>query len=240
MKTHIYYLKKLLCHFPRTYLFLQRIHRRKHPSLQNIVGPDTDLTIEGFPRSANSYLSRCLRTTHGQLGIATHLHHPANYLESVRLNIPTIVCIREPYDAILSWIALEHQSGTIRNTSEKHIEGTFLRLCSYFCDFNQPLLYLRGNSAILCPFEQSKDDINLIVKETNEVFSKDFQMISEDIKKGALEDRVAYHVGPNEEREELKLILNKLCKPLKTSNSYLRAYRCYEEVLKKFKKLNYA
>jgi hypothetical protein len=174
------------------------------------------------------------------LGIATHLHHPANYLESVRLNIPTIVCIREPYDAVLSWIALEHQNGTLRNISKNNIEDTFLRQCSYFCDFNQPLISLQANSVILCPFEQSKEDINLIIRETNEVFIKDFKMISEEIKKDALEDRVAYHVGPNKEREELKQILNKICKPLKKSNSYIQAYRCYEEVLKKFEKLNYA
>lgn len=74
------------------------------------VNPRTDLVIEGFPRSGNSYLEAYLRLTQrDRLSIAHHTHAAAHVMRSVRLKKPTIVLYREPLNACSSLII--HQPG---------------------------------------------------------------------------------------------------------------------------------
>lgn len=80
------------------------------------IRKDTDLVIEGYPRSANSttvhkFLSRQDRPLH----VAHHKHHAAQILRAVQWGIPAVVLIREPRSACLSLLALgaeaRHRAG---------------------------------------------------------------------------------------------------------------------------------
>lgn len=67
-----------------------------------------DLVLEGYPRSANTYLNRIVRAaTGGKLHIANHVHRPQQVRMAVRYGIPCFVLFRHPLDCIASYMVRE-------------------------------------------------------------------------------------------------------------------------------------
>jgi len=64
----------------------------------------TDLCIEAYPRSANSTAVRLFRIANPGAIIAHHTHTTANLSLAVRHDIPALVILRPPLDAICSSI----------------------------------------------------------------------------------------------------------------------------------------
>lgn len=86
---------------PAAFYGLYRI-ARKDPA--RVVTPDTQLVIEGFPRSANSFARVAFnRAQRERVRIANGLHVPAQIIRAARWRIPTLVLIRNPKDAVLSF-----------------------------------------------------------------------------------------------------------------------------------------
>lgn len=74
----------------------------------NWVTPDTDLVIEGYPRSANTFLFRVIReATHNSLKIGHHVHRAQQVTMSLKYGIPCFVLFRHPLDAIASYLVRE-------------------------------------------------------------------------------------------------------------------------------------
>jgi hypothetical protein len=68
-------------------------------------GPDTEIVIEGFPRSANSFAVNAFRLAQARpVRIALHLHAPAQVLAAGHDRVPAIVLVREPREAIVSYL----------------------------------------------------------------------------------------------------------------------------------------
>lgn len=69
------------------------------------VQPTTQLVIEGFPRSANTFAVWAFRQAQpDEVRLAHHLHYPAQVIRAAQWQIPTLVLIRNPQDAVLSLI----------------------------------------------------------------------------------------------------------------------------------------
>lgn len=66
------------------------------------VGPDTEICIEGFPRSANSFLLWFFRRANPGVVAAHHLHVAGNVLAAQARGLPTVVLLREPAEAAAS------------------------------------------------------------------------------------------------------------------------------------------
>lgn len=68
------------------------------------VSQDTEIVIEGFPRSANTFAVVASTQAQGArpIRIAHHLHAEAQVLAGVERKLPVIVLIRQPEDAIRS------------------------------------------------------------------------------------------------------------------------------------------
>ena len=67
--------------------------------------PDTDLVVEGPPRSANSFTVRMLHRMLGRpprFRIAHHSHSQDNLWAGAGYRMPLVVLARPPQDAILS------------------------------------------------------------------------------------------------------------------------------------------
>jgi hypothetical protein len=62
----------------------------------------TDLFIDGYPRSANTYLLECLKTAAPAVSVASHLHSPQMVKLALRRHLPTVVLFREPAAAAAS------------------------------------------------------------------------------------------------------------------------------------------
>ncbi|WP_170518243.1 hypothetical protein [Ruegeria atlantica] len=72
------------------------------------VTPKSDLVIEGYPRSANTYLHRIVRAAGPKgLRIANHVHRPQQISMAVRYGIPCFILFRHPLDCIASYLVRE-------------------------------------------------------------------------------------------------------------------------------------
>src|ERR671920_2182155 len=88
---------------PTIFFSLYRLLRTRK-DLTRAVTPDTQLVIEGFPRSGNSFARRAFIMAQDEPQIknhiAHHLHVPAQVVQAARWQIPTLVLIRRPRDAV--------------------------------------------------------------------------------------------------------------------------------------------
>jgi hypothetical protein len=76
------------------------------------LADDTDLVIEGFPRSGNTFAYFAMRhASHDRLKIASHVHTPSQVKAAVALRLPTVLVVRDPLDTVVSLlIAAPHVS----------------------------------------------------------------------------------------------------------------------------------
>lgn len=67
------------------------------------MNAETDIVLEGYPRSANSYFEAALRAKlSADVRLAHHTHSRGQIDEAVRLGKPCVVLVRNPIDAIVS------------------------------------------------------------------------------------------------------------------------------------------
>jgi hypothetical protein len=90
-----------LVRFPRLYLALAR---RRYG--ERVLGPRTDVLIEGYPRSANTFAVAAFEMAQERpVTVAHHLHAAAHVVAAVEAQVPVILLVRSPMDAIASVIA---------------------------------------------------------------------------------------------------------------------------------------
>ena len=71
----------------------------------NIVRRDTQLVIEGYPRSGNTFAETALKLCQpSPLKTADHLHAPAQVIRAAQYHIPLCVLIRRPEDVVRSLV----------------------------------------------------------------------------------------------------------------------------------------
>ena len=120
---------------PAAFYGLYRLARKDQA---RVVTPETQLVIEGFPRSANSFARVAFnRAQKETVRIATGLHVPAQVIMAARWRIPTLVLIRSPKDAVLSFAirdpisveqALKYYLSfyeTVEDYADAYVLGTF-------------------------------------------------------------------------------------------------------------------
>jgi hypothetical protein len=83
--------------------------RRRYPGPSPAVIDDaTELVIEGYSRSANTFAVHAFQLAQRRpVRVAHHLHAPAQLLEAVSRGIPALALIREPEGTILSQVQWE-------------------------------------------------------------------------------------------------------------------------------------
>ncbi len=76
------------------------------------IGPDTDIVIEGFARTGNTFaVTAFLHAQPGEVRVAHHVHAPGPLIAAVHRGLPALALIREPEAAVLSFvIRLPHLS----------------------------------------------------------------------------------------------------------------------------------
>jgi len=70
----------------------------------NIISSATELCVEGFQRSGNSYFINFFKMVNTDVEVAHHYHSAAQAIKAVHQKTPTVLLIREPKDAIASLI----------------------------------------------------------------------------------------------------------------------------------------
>jgi hypothetical protein len=75
----------------------------KHDKRDYLISKDSEIVIDGPPRSANTFAYAAFKFAQGrEMRIAHHLHVPAQIIRAVDLGVPAMALIREPTAAIRS------------------------------------------------------------------------------------------------------------------------------------------
>ncbi len=127
------------------------------------VNKDTDITIEGYPRSANTY-AYCafLVGQEKEVKVAHHLHVIAQIEKSIKFGIPTLVLVRNPLEAILS--NLVAYKGSNINI-----------LINYYIQYHREI-YRNRKKLVIGHFDQVIQDFGSTIKEVNSKYSTNFKI----------------------------------------------------------------
>lgn len=201
-----------------------------YPFLQHLRGQtwgtfctaSTDLCIEGYQSSSNSFVYNVFRLLSSEISMAHHTHSVANLKRAVRYDIPTLVLYRDPAAAIPSLVVRFKPSleeGVVR----------YVRFYRY--------VLRHIDTFILASFEETTRDIAATIQrvETNSPLAfgtYDAEKIAEDAvahiqawsERHGDEERISL---PKEERNKQKALLRQR---LSTLPRYAEAFRTYERL----------
>lgn len=195
------HLKLLLDGYPKAFLFTYRylLGYAWRPTLTRFVGPKTELVLEGFQRSANTYALRLFEAAQTRsVSIAHHAHAASQIKEGLRRGIPCVLLIREPVDAVSSylrvWPALQAR--------------TVLRL---YASFYERLLPFK-DELIVAGFDRVTHDFAAVIQELNTRCGTDFNLpdssggpTPQRIREQLTVGRSSFYEAENQEQERQKI-----------------------------------
>ena len=145
---------------------LLRLHKKT-----KICRPQTDLCVEGFPRSANTFcvdfLAYLCRTENLQLNFAHHTHSPLNVELAIKLEKPCLVLIREPVSAITSFAI--YSGARISAVAQRYLE--------FYKDINT-----WSPAILIADFDVIVANINIVIAKLNQQYCMQIPL-SLDLKK---------------------------------------------------------
>ncbi|MBV7259225.1 hypothetical protein [Erythrobacter crassostreae] len=162
-------LRAALGRFSEAYIAIQRVRYRlpfdggpNKLGLFRLLNDETEIVIEGFPRSANSWTLRLFRHWQGRrMHIAEHQHSEAHILAGAKRGLPVIVLIRWPQDAIRSWA--QHDSGLDLVWALRRWIGFYQAVETV------------SDKVVIATFEQATQTFGEVVERTNEKFGSNFK-----------------------------------------------------------------
>ncbi|GIV61819.1 MAG: hypothetical protein KatS3mg044_0685 [Rhodothermaceae bacterium] len=130
---------------------------------ERVVGPSTEIVIDGYPGSANSFATAAFRQSQRQpVRMAHHLHAPVQIRRAVLRGIPTIVTIRDPRGAVLS-LTSRWPHVTVRQGLRNYI---------HFYERLQPL----ADRFVISTFARTTQHFDRVVAEVNARFGTHFDL----------------------------------------------------------------
>lgn len=186
---------------PRLYHWTYRL---RDAYADRLVTADTDICIEGFPRSANSFAVGAFEHAQDEeLSIAHHNHLPAPILNAVRRGLPTVVLIRDPVDAVISLRGLQLQIGAIEG-KEMPMHVLYTDRLWAWRSFYETVWPLR-EQVVIAPFKAVIEDFGRVIAAVNARFETDFDVFEHtEAHVSAVRDRRGRHALPSKQRDALK------------------------------------
>lgn len=189
----------------------------------------TDIVIEGFPRSANTFAVIAFeQAQHRPVSVAHHLHAVAQFRAAKRFGTPAILLLRKPRDAVISWMIFAP------HVPERLLLQEYVRFHSLL----QPLC---GNT-VVAPFETVTTDYGSIIAEVNRTYGTEFDLFfhtkenvdlcfqkMEQIGKAVGEVADRRDSKPSSRRRQLRVELE-----ARYDNEQLRSLRAEAEILYKW------
>lgn len=207
---------------PVMYPFLQRLRGQ---TWGTFCTSSTDMCIEGYQSSSNSFVYNVFRLLSPELSIGHHTHSVANLKRAVRYNIPTLILYRDPAAAIPSLVARFKPSleeGVLR----------YVRFYRYVLDHT--------DAFILANFEETTQNIVATIQRVEEKSplafgAYDAEKIADDAvahiqdwsERHGVEERMSL---PKEERNIQKEILHQRLLTLPMYTEACQTYECLEAV----------
>ncbi len=127
-----------------------------------VVSPSTDIVIEGYPRSANTFaFAAFLLAQERQVRIAHHVHGPAQVIWAARHSLPVLLLIRDPVDAVLS-LVMRQPAVSLRQALKDYIR------------FHQ-MVYRYHASYVVADFDKVTSDYGRVIRKVNSRFGTSFE-----------------------------------------------------------------
>lgn len=165
---------------PNLYFPLARLSGNRR-----LLRETADLVVDGFPRSANSYVEAAFAYSQSarRLTIATHSHAAAQILRSVEWGLPTVVLIRQPDEAVASMMEMQKGAQALDQFQD-------------YTAFYRPLLPLI-EKVVIAEFSTVISQFDKIVKRVNQKFATDLEVpqINDEFKAGVDQEvqRISWH-----------------------------------------------
>jgi len=151
------WLRGFMTAHPEIYFTLTRTpdHKRKW------VRPDSELLIEGYQRSANTFATNAFLHLNGRdFRLAHHLHAVAHVVRACRMKVPVLLLVREPLGCVSSRL-LRHP----------HFDPA--AMLYRYTDFYSRLLS-RADDVVVARFDCFIDQFNTYVKALNAKYDSTF------------------------------------------------------------------
>lgn len=200
----------------------------------HLCGPETELVVEGYPRSSNSFavdmIGEAAAGVLHRSRIAHHTHDLANLQIAGAYGIPKLILIRPPEDAILSF----------------HIysRAPVARCARKYADFYAGALELLDNARIV-HFDEVTTSFRVVIERINAIGGfaipedQDFEairtralgLVRGRASKTSEDDAMRQVAAPNEAREAIKTQLRGEVQNFLSGHP--RAQRMYDRVMAK-------
>ena len=145
--------------YPFLYCNLYKLWRGN--DAPRLVDRTTQVVIEGFPRSGNTFAVTAFQVAQTEdVRIAHHLHVPTQVIRAAHLQIPVLVLIREPADAVSSLVVREPRI-------------TARYALNYYISFYRAIAGYRS-AYVLGPFEEVTSDYAATIERLNTRFGTHF------------------------------------------------------------------
>ncbi len=173
-----------------------------------VVRTDTEIIIEGFPRSANTFAVYAFAFAQmRKIRIAHHIHVPAQIIKGVKLGIPTLVLIRNPLDTLLSHLVRNpYLSPPISIRSYIHFYKTIIPYKRWF---------------VLGEFTEVTTNFTNIIKKINKKFSTNFKLFDYNEEK----TNKIFSLIDIANRKYNQGLINTVARPLKQKNALKEKFR---------------
>ena len=144
--------------YPALYLPIARLRGKAVP-----FSARTELVIEGFPRSANTFAVTAFGSAQASpVHVARHEHAAAQVIAAARAGIPALVLIRRPEDAVSSFV-VQQPDISMRGALDAYAR------------FYAPLVRYRDRF-VLATFEEVTTDYGEVVRRVNRAFGTRFDV----------------------------------------------------------------
>jgi hypothetical protein len=159
-------IRDFISRYPTFYSPIAKLKTKMNAG-QVAVNRRTDIVIEGFPRSANTYAFAAFSYAQGgDVNVARHFHAPAQLIYGLKFRIPSVMLIRNPNDAIVSYIL-----------REKSISA--LQAFRSYISFYKPMLPY-ASQLVIGEFNIVISDFDRIIDAINKKWQKKFKLLEMD------------------------------------------------------------
>ena len=200
-----------------------------------VVDDHTEVVIEGFGRSGNTFAVDAFQAAQSRpVAIAHHTHAAAQVIEAARRRLPTLLLVREPEAATLSHMIF-------RDIDARPVLASWVRYHERVLPYRDRILVRR--------FEEVTTDFGAVIRELNERFGTEFAVFRHTPENEAAvfstiearnrtrfadrleEDRVRLVARPTPERDALKASLRRELADPALAPLRRRARRAYETLV---------
>lgn len=222
---------------PSLYMLSIRYSRRPYDGSFRRIDRHTDLVIDAYPRSANTYATFAfLSAQQRDVDVAHHFHAPGAVKAAAKRHVPVLTIVRRPEDAVASAMTYRGSSDVGRELDE-------------YLDYYQAVAQCRP-AVFVARFESVIEDFGRVTEKFNQRYGTTFEVFDatpdavamvqqriRDIQDSILRDKPADQTRyadllpvPTEEREARKSILKAKLTESEYSEQLNRARKLYDSL----------